>query len=45
METDDVVEPDPEDLKEWDTPAFQELPLGASEATLRTGVDGPFNYS
>ena len=42
----DKTPQDEADLEEWDTPSFQELPVGAAETSIHpTGVDGPFNYS
>lgn len=39
----DRAEPD---LKAWDTPTFQEMPLADAGATiLGIGTDGPANYS
>jgi hypothetical protein len=46
MEPEKTALPDEADLKAWDTPVFQELPVSASEASIHpTGTDGPFNYS
>lgn len=34
------------DLKAWDTPTFQEMPLADASTTLvGHGADGPGNYS
>ena len=45
-ELDDETGAEPDDLKAWDTPTFQEMPLAdASTTVLGHGLDGVSNYS